>query len=144
MSPRVLGAVQRDVGPSQQSLRIVRGFRAGQPDAQRGHQGAILDVAVDIRRGSPTFGRWVGVLLSAEQPRMLWVPPGFAHGFYVLSDVAEFVYKCTDYYAPQHERSLRWDDPDLAIDWPLLPEQPPLLSAKDQQGQWLVDAELYP
>ncbi|HMZ91382.1 MAG TPA: dTDP-4-dehydrorhamnose 3,5-epimerase [Pseudomonadales bacterium] len=133
---------------SRSAQGVLRGlhYQLQQPQGKlvRVTLGEVYDVAVDIRRGSPTFGRWVGVLLSAEQPRMLWVPPGFAHGFYVLSDVAEFVYKCTDYYAPQHERSLRWDDPDLAIDWPLLPEQPPLLSAKDQQGQWLVDAELYP
>ena len=83
-------------------------------------QGEVYDVAVDLRRGSPTLGQWVGVTLSAENKRQLWVPPGFAHGFYVTSEDAEFVYKCTDFYAPEHERSLRWDDPALAIDWPLV------------------------
>lgn len=104
--------------------------------------GAVFDVAVDLRRSSPTFGRWVGEELSEENRRMLWVPPGFAHGFYVLSERAEFQYKCTDYYAPEHERSLRWDDPELAIEWPLL-EAAPLLSAKDREGALLAEADLY-
>lgn len=91
--------------------------------------GAVFDVAVDIRRGSPTFGRWVGEVLSADNKRQLWIPPGLAHGFLVLSDSAEFLYKTTDYYAPELERSLAWNDPYLAIDWPL--SGPPLLSAKD-------------
>ena len=81
--------------------------------------GAVFDVAVDIRRDSPTFGRWAGAVLSAENKRQMWVPPGFAHGFLVLSEAAEFLYKTTDYYAPEYERSIRWDDPDLGIDWPL-------------------------
>ncbi len=91
--------------------------------------GEVFDVAVDIREGSVTFGQWVGVLLSAENKRQLWVPEGFAHGFYVTSEDAEFVYKCTDYYNPKAEHSLLWNDPDLAIEWPLVGE--PLLSAKD-------------
>ncbi|MBU0674698.1 MAG: dTDP-4-dehydrorhamnose 3,5-epimerase [Proteobacteria bacterium] len=103
--------------------------------------GEVFDVAVDLRRGSPSFGGWVGEILSAENKRMLWVPPGFAHGFYVVSDTADFVYKCTDYYAPQDERAIRWDDPDLAIAWPLVNNQPPLLSEKDQAASWLRDVE---
>lgn len=106
--------------------------------------GEVFDVAVDLRRSSPRFGDWVGVTLSAENQQMLWVPPGFAHGFYVLSDVAEFQYKCSDYYAPEHERSLRWNDPDLGIDWPLVGGAAPALSPKDAEGQWLVSAEVYP
>ncbi|MBS7690316.1 dTDP-4-dehydrorhamnose 3,5-epimerase [Pseudomonas lalucatii] len=104
--------------------------------------GEVYDVAVDVRRASPTFGRWVGVQLSAENKRQLWVPEGFAHGFLVLSEFAEFLYKTTDYYAPTHERCIRWDDPTLAIDWPLAAA--PQLSAKDQAGLSLGDAELFP
>lgn len=94
--------------------------------------GAVFDVAVDIRRGSPTFGRWVGVDLSADNKRQLWVPPGLAHGFVVRSESADFLYKTTDYWFPEHERCIRWDDPDLAIDWGLA--EPPLVSAKDAAG----------
>jgi dTDP-4-dehydrorhamnose 3,5-epimerase len=104
--------------------------------------GEIFDVAVDLRRSSPTFGKWEGICLSAENKLGLWVPPGFAHGFYVLSDWAEFVYKVTDYYAPQWERSLLWNDPALGIEWPLKGEQP-ILSPKDAQGKTLRDAEIY-
>lgn len=104
--------------------------------------GEVYDVAVDIRRSSPNFGRWVGVHLSAENKRQLWVPEGFAHGFLVLSEFAEFLYKTTDYYAPAHERSIRWDDPALAIDWPL-DGLVPQLSGKDQQGLNLADAETF-
>jgi dTDP-4-dehydrorhamnose 3,5-epimerase len=96
-------------------------------------QGEVFDVAVDIRPGSATFGQWVGELLSADNKRQLWVPPGLAHGFLVLSETAEFLYKTTDYYAPAFERCIAWDDPDLAIDWPL-GELQPRLSAKDQSG----------
>jgi dTDP-4-dehydrorhamnose 3,5-epimerase len=103
--------------------------------------GAVYDVAVDIRKGSPTFGQWVGEILSAENKLMLWVPAGFAHGFYVMSDSAEFVYKCTDFYAPEYERAICWDDPDLAIDWPLVAGQRPILSAKDAHAPLLKDAE---
>ncbi|WP_044873077.1 dTDP-4-dehydrorhamnose 3,5-epimerase [Pseudomonas sp. LFM046] len=105
-------------------------------------QGEVFDVAVDVRRSSPTFGRWVGVHLSAENKRQLWVPEGFAHGFLVLSESAEFLYKTTDYYAPEHERCIRWDDPDLAIDWPIA--EAPQLSAKDQAGANFKDADLFP
>jgi dTDP-4-dehydrorhamnose 3,5-epimerase len=103
--------------------------------------GEIFDVAVDIRRSSPTFGQWVGDLLSAENHRMLWVPPGFAHGFYVTSERAEVLYKATDYYAPQWERSLLWNDPALGITWPL--QGTPTLSAKDIVGAPLTNAEVF-
>ncbi|MBA3003345.1 MAG: dTDP-4-dehydrorhamnose 3,5-epimerase [Desulfurivibrio sp.] len=105
--------------------------------------GEVFDVAVDLRKSSPFFGRWVGEILSAENKKILWVPPGFAHGFYVLSPEAEFVYKCTELYAPEHECCIRWDDPQLGIVWPLL-AQAPLLSAKDLAGVSLAEAELYP
>ncbi|MEN0104978.1 MAG: dTDP-4-dehydrorhamnose 3,5-epimerase [Pseudomonas sp.] len=104
--------------------------------------GEVLDVAVDIRRSSPTVGQWVAVHLSAENKRQLWVPQGFAHGFVVLSEAAEFLYKTTDYYAPAHERCIRWDDPDLAIDWQLTTT--PQLSTKDSNGTAFKDAELFP
>ena len=104
--------------------------------------GEVLDVAVDIRRSSPNFGKSVAVQLSAENKRQLWVPEGFAHGFVVLSEHAEFLYKTTDYYAPAFERCIRWDDPELAIDWQL--DTPPQLSTKDQAGLALRDAELFP
>jgi dTDP-4-dehydrorhamnose 3,5-epimerase len=104
--------------------------------------GEVLDVAVDIRRSSPTFGRWVSARLSAENNRQMWVPEGFAHGFVVLSDYAEFLYKTTDYYTPSAERCIRWDDPDLAIDWQLTAS--PALSAKDQNGKSLKEADLFP
>lgn len=104
--------------------------------------GEVLDVAVDIRRSSPNFGKWVAVRLSADNHRQLWVPEGFAHGFVVLSEVAEFLYKTTDYYTPSAERTIRWDDPTLAIDWQL--QQTPKLSAKDQDGKSLQEADLLP
>jgi dTDP-4-dehydrorhamnose 3,5-epimerase len=104
--------------------------------------GEVFDVAVDLRRSSPTFGRWVGERLSAQNHRMLWVPPGFAHGFAVLSDGAEFLYKATDYYAPDDERTLLWNDPALAIAWPLAGA--PLLKPKDAAGERLAEAETYP
>jgi dTDP-4-dehydrorhamnose 3,5-epimerase len=103
--------------------------------------GEVFDVAVDLRKQSPTFGQWVGQILSAENKRMMWVPQGFAHGFLVLSDHAEFLYKTTDYYAPQHERCIRWDDPTLNIHWPI--DTLPLLSTKDMQGAFLCDAEVF-
>ena len=105
-------------------------------------QGEVFDVAVDLRRSSPTFGRWVSFTLSAENKRMAWIPPGFAHGFCVVSDVAEFLYKTTDYWFPEHERTLAWDDPALAIPWPL--SAPPLLAAKDAAGKPLAEADAYP
>lgn len=104
--------------------------------------GEVFDVAVDIRRSSPTFGRWVGMALSAENKRQMWVPPGFAHGFCVTSDYAEFLYLTTDFWAPEYERCIAWDDPDLAINWPLAGE--PLVSDKDRQGKLFREAELFP
>jgi dTDP-4-dehydrorhamnose 3,5-epimerase len=103
--------------------------------------GEVFDVVVDMRRSSPTFGKWVGVYLSAENRRQLWVPPGFAHGFCVTSDSAEFLYKTTDYWFPEHERSLLWSDPALGIEWPL--EGEPVVAAKDAAGRLLVDAETF-
>jgi dTDP-4-dehydrorhamnose 3,5-epimerase len=105
--------------------------------------GDIFDVAVDLRRSSPTLGRWTGVLLSAENKKQLWIPPGFAHGFYVLSEWAEVVYKSTDYYAPEWERILLWNDPALGIAWPLLPGQQPVLSEKDSHGKPFAQADLF-
>lgn len=104
-------------------------------------RGEVFDVAVDMRRSSPTFGRWVGEYLSEHNKRMLWVPPGFAHGFYVTTDAAEFQYKCTDYYVPADERSIKWDDPDLAIDWPKVGQV--ILSEKDQRACALCLADTY-
>ena len=104
-------------------------------------RGKVFDVAVDMRRSSPSFGRWAGVRLSAASRAILWIPPGFAHGFYVLSDGAEFLYKATDYYAPEHERTLLWNDPALGIAWPL--SGPPVLNAKDAAGRPLARAEVY-
>lgn len=104
-------------------------------------QGAVFDVAVDIRKNSPTFGHWVGEILSAENKRQLWVPEGFAHGFYVLTETAEFVYKCTDYYNPKAEHSLIWNDESVGIEWPL--NQEPSLSAKDLIGKRLADAIVF-
>ncbi|MEP7154177.1 MAG: dTDP-4-dehydrorhamnose 3,5-epimerase [Betaproteobacteria bacterium] len=105
--------------------------------------GEVFDVAVDIRRSSPTFGRHVALRLSAENKRMLWVPAGFAHGFVVTSDSAEFLYKTTDYYAPQHDRSLLWNDPALAIDWPIAETGTPQLKPADINGKRLAEAELF-
>jgi dTDP-4-dehydrorhamnose 3,5-epimerase len=103
--------------------------------------GEVFDVVVDLRRKSPTFGKWEGQYLSADNKTMLWVPPGFAHGFAVLSDYADFLYKTTDYWAPQHERTLLWNDPDLGIAWPLAGE--PILAAKDRAGKRLSEAEVF-
>ena len=105
------------------------------------NQGAVFDVAVDLRRRSRTFGQWVGELLTSENRHMLWIPPGFAHGFYVTSERADFQYKCTDYYAPAHERSIRWDDPELAIEWPL--DGAPTVSDKDQQALLFHESEYF-
>ena len=104
-------------------------------------EGEVFDVAVDLRRSSSTFGRWVGERLSADNHRQLWVPPGFAHGFVVLSEQAQFLYKTTDYWYPEHERSLRWNDPSLGIEWPL--DGQPLLAAKDAEAALLRDAEVF-
>ena len=131
---------------SRSCQNVLRGlhYQIQQPQGKlvRAVVGSIFDVAVDIRKSSPTFGQWVSCLLSAENKRMLWVPAGFAHGFLVVSDVAEVLYKTTDYYAPQSERSILWNDPDLTIAWQLDAE--PLLSAKDRAGQLFCKAEVYP
>jgi len=105
--------------------------------------GEVFDVAVDLRRSSPQYGQWVGAVLSAENKHQLWVPPGFAHGFLVLSETAQFEYQCTDYYAPEFERSIRWNDPDIGIDWPLVDGEQPMLSEKDAVAAFLKDAETY-
>jgi dTDP-4-dehydrorhamnose 3,5-epimerase len=104
-------------------------------------EGEVFDVAVDIRKSSPNFGKWVGVMLSVENHRQLWVPPGFAHGFVVLSESAQFLYKTTDYWFPEHERSLLWNDPEIGIEWPVTGE--PLLAAKDLAGKTLTEAEVF-
>ena len=105
--------------------------------------GEIYDIAVDLRRSSASFGKWVGLYLSAESQRLLWVPPGFAHGIYVTSEWAELTYKTTDYYAPEWERTLLWNDPELEIDWPLIEGMAPLLSPKDARGTPLSEAEVF-
>lgn len=124
---------------------VLRGlhYQVQQPQGKlvRVVQGKVFDVAVDIRRGSPTFGQWVGEILSAENKRQMWIPEGFAHGFLTLSETAEFLYKTTDYYAPEHERSISWNDPDLGIDWQL--DNSPSLSTKDKNGVSLKQASCY-
>ncbi len=131
---------------SRSTQNVLRGlhYQIQQPQGKlvRAIVGAVFDVAVDLRKSSPTFGQWVGTLLSAENKRQLWIPVGFAHGFYVVSEVAEVLYKATDYYAPQHERCVHWNDPDLAIAWSLTGE--PVVSAKDQAGLSLKTAEVFP
>ena len=125
---------------------VLRGlhYQIQQPQGKlvRAIVGTIFDVAVDVRQSSPTFGKWVGCTLSAENKRQLWIPPRFAHGFLVVSEVAEVLYKATDYYAPQYERSILWNDPDLGIEWPITTS--PILSSKDQAGQAFKTAEVYP
>jgi dTDP-4-dehydrorhamnose 3,5-epimerase len=131
---------------SRSSKGVLRGlhYQIQQPQGKlvRVASGAVFDVAVDIRRSSPTFGKWVGVELSADNHRQLWVPEGFAHGFLVLSETAEFLYKTTDYYAPAYERSIRWNDSSIAITWPIS-DFAPVLSQKDAQGTLLGEAELF-
>ena len=131
---------------SRSAKNVLRGlhYQIRQPQGKliRVIAGEVFDVAVDLRRSSPTFKRWVGLALSAENKRMAWIPAGFAHGYLVLSDFAEVLYKATDYYAPEHERSIAWNDPDLAIEWPLTGA--PVLSAKDAAGARFRDAEVYP
>lgn len=131
---------------SRSARGVLRGlhYQIRQPQGKlvRVVTGEVYDVAVDLRKRSPTFGRAVGVALSEDNRRMLWVPPGFAHGFLVTSERADFLYKTTDYYAPEHERTLLWNDPALAIDWPL--QGAPMLAPKDAAGRLLRDAEVYP
>ena len=130
---------------SKSQMNVVRGLHYQIEHAQgklvRVTAGTVYDVAVDLRRSSPTFGQWVGFTLSAEDKCMAWIPPGFAHGFCVTSDSAEFLYKTTDYWSPAHERTLLWNDPQLAIPWPLSGE--PLLAAKDKTGTLLAEAETF-
>jgi dTDP-4-dehydrorhamnose 3,5-epimerase len=130
---------------SRSAQNVLRGlhYQIQHPQAKlvRVIQGAVLDVAVDIRKCSPTFGQHVALELSAENKRMLWIPEGFAHGFVAISSAAEFLYKTTDYWYPEYERCIRWDDPTLAIDWKLAAE--PVLSAKDAQGKLLAEAEVF-
>jgi dTDP-4-dehydrorhamnose 3,5-epimerase len=106
--------------------------------------GAVFDVAVDLRRRSPTFGRWVGAELSADNHLMLWVPPGFGHGFMVLSESVHFLYKCTEFYYPQDEQAIRWDDPDIGVEWPLPPGVQPVISGRDAAARAFRDADYYP
>ena len=131
---------------SRSARHVLRGlhYQIRQPQGKlvRVTSGEVFDVVVDLRKSSPTFGQWVGQTLSAENKLMLWVPPGFAHGFVTMADNTEFLYKTTDFYAPEHERCIRWDDPQLAIDWQLNGTEP-ALSAKDKQGQLLVDADVF-
>lgn len=130
---------------SKSARNVLRGLHYQIQQAQgklvRVVHGDVFDVAVDLRKQSKTFGKWVGVRLSAENKKQLWIPEGFAHGFLVLSETAEFLYKTTDYYAPEHERSLLWSDPTLGIDWPI--EGKPQLATKDANAQLLVDAEVF-
>lgn len=130
---------------SRSMCNVLRGlhYQVQQPQGKlaRVVSGAVFDVAVDIRRNSPTFGKWVGVELSAENKRLIWLPQGMAHGFVVLSDSADFLYKTTDYYAPHFERTILWNDPDLDIDWPMAGE--PILSAKDAAGLTFREAEVF-
>lgn len=132
---------------SRSSRGVLRGLHYQLPPAAQGKLvrcvvGEVFDVAVDLRKSSLSFGRWIGVHLSAENQRQVWIPPGFAHGFLVLSESADFLYKTTDYYSPEYERCVLWNDPDLAIDWPST--KSPSLSDKDQAGRWLREAELFP
>ena len=127
---------------------VLRGLhyqvRQAQGKLVRVSRGAVYDVAVDLRRSSPTFGSWFGTQLSEQNNHMLWIPPGFAHGFLALTDSVDFMYKCTELYAPQHERTIVWNDPRLAIDWPLPHATAPLVSDKDAQGATFASAECFP
>ena len=131
---------------SRSSKGVLRGlhYQLNEPQGKlvRVVSGAVFDVAVDLRKSSPHFGRWVGYELSADNQRMMWIPPGFGHGFQVLSDIADFLYKTTAYYAPQWDRGVRWDDPAIGVEWQL--DGAPTLSAKDQTLPLLQDAEVYP
>jgi dTDP-4-dehydrorhamnose 3,5-epimerase len=133
---------------SQSTHGILRGLhyqiRRPQGKLVRVVIGRVFDVAVDLRRSSPTLGQWVGVWLSAKKKNMLWIPPGFAHGFYVESRTADLLYKCTELYFPEDDRTVCWNDPDLAIEWPLSRQATPILSAKDSAGTRFSEAELYP
>ncbi len=132
---------------SRSARNVLRGLHYQLPPKAQGKlvlvvQGMVFDVAVDLRQHSPTFGHWVGHELSGENKRQLWIPAGFAHGFLVLSQSAKFLYKTTDYYSPEHERNLRWNDPDVAVDWPL--DEPPILARKDASAPLLAAADRFP
>ena len=132
---------------SRSSQRILRGlhYQVKKPQGKlvRVLSGEVFDVAVDLRKNSPTFGQWVGMFLNDENKRMLWVPPGFAHGFYVISNQADFFYKCTEFYAPELERAIRWDDSDLAIDWHFIDGKAPVLAPKDEAATAFKNAEYF-
>ena len=131
---------------SQSSFGVLRGlhYQVHNPQGKlvRVTRGSVYDVIVDIRRSSEHFGQWFGVELSEENQRLLWIPPGFAHGFYVNSPQADFQYKCSEYYSPENDRCIRWDDPEIAVDWPLAEGKPPNLSSKDAEAPLLRDAEV--
>jgi len=141
-----VGFVQDNHSKSKQGILRGLHYQISQPQGKlvRVASGEVYDVAVDMRKSSPTFGQWVGEYLSAENKKMLWVPPGFAHGFYVLSESAEFVYKCSELYAPDYERSLLWNDQTLNISWPLVNGQAPILANKDENGTPFLQADCYP
>lgn len=145
-----VGGIPQTFVQENQSLSqrgVLRGLhyqiRQAQGKLVRVISGEIFDIAVDIRRSSPTFGQWIGIILSAENRQQLWIPVGFAHAFLVLSEQAEVVYKVTDYYAPEWERSILWNDPQIGIEWPLKENSFPILSKKDLEGKLLADAELF-
>lgn len=132
---------------SKSTKGVLRGLHYQLPPKAQGKlvrvvQGEVFDVAVDIRKSSPTFGQWIGELLSAENKKQLWIPEGFAHGFITISETAEFLYKTTDYYAPEYERCIRWDDPNIAIDWQANDE--PILASKDKVALLLRQTEVFP
>jgi len=134
---------------SMSEMGTLRGLHYQVPPKAQGKlvrviRGTVFDVAVDLRRSSPTFGKWVGLWLSAESKQSVWIPSGFAHGFYVTTPQAEVVYKSTDVYSPADERVIRWDDPDIGVEWPLLEGQEPLLSEKDAAGLKLAEADCFP
>ena len=134
---------------SMSQMGTLRGLHYQVPPRAQGKlvrvvRGSVFDVAVDLRRSSPTFGQWVGLWLSAESRQSLWIPIGFAHGFYVTTPQADVVYKCTDVYSRSDERVIRWDDPDIGIEWPLLEDQEPVLSDKDSAGLGLAEADCFP
>ena len=132
---------------SRSARGVLRGihYQLGKPQGKlvRVTRGAVFDVAVDLRRSSPAFGSWTGVLLSGDNKKMLWIPPGFAHGFLALQDETDFLYKCTDYFSPGEERAIAWNDPDIAIDWPLDGLEP-IVSDRDRNAPRLAEAEVYP
>lgn len=132
---------------SKSTRGVLRGIHYQMQNAQgklvRVIQGEVFDVAVDMRKSSPTFGKWIGQVLSANNKKQLWIPEGFAHGFYVMSETAELIYKCTDYYSPEYDRSLLWNDQEIGIDWPLINGTEPLLSDKDKNAKAFREADIF-